>query len=211
MLARTGRPRRLDAPVWVFAIVGVAVVAFAIALAVDREAPPGGVWPTLGVAALLLLPAVLVLAGRTPATRGEVDGRDLESMAAIATAFTGTADAATVARELLERVEPLVSVEVTCLFLVDDDAREASGLIGRVGGRELDWFPDIRIDLEQEPSGVATAVHEAAPFAVYDAETSKIVSERLVTATGAKSAAFVPLLADGRVMGVLVVGTTSQP
>jgi PAS domain S-box-containing protein len=210
VLARTGRPRRLDAPVWVFATVGVAVVAYAIALAVDREAPPGGVWPTLGVAALLLVPAILVLARRTPATRGDVDGRDLESMAAIATAFTGS-DAAAVARQLLERVEPLVSVEVTCLFLVDADAREASGLIGRVGGRELDWFPDIRIDLEQEPSGVATAVYEAAPFAVYDAEASKIVSKRLVTATGAKSAAFVPLLADGRVMAVLVVGTTSQP
>src|SRR5437764_13627987 len=100
MLARTGRPRRLDAPVWVFAIVGVAVVAFAIALAVDREAPPGGVWPTLGVAALLLLPAVLVLAGRTPAIRVEVDVRDLESMASIATAFTRPAVSASVARDV---------------------------------------------------------------------------------------------------------------
>ena len=32
-----------------------------------------------------------------------------------------------------------------------------------------------------------------------------------MAATGARSAAFVPLLADGRVIGVLVVGTTSQP
>jgi PAS domain S-box-containing protein len=211
VLARVDPVRRLDAPVWVFAVVGVASVAYGIALLVDRDPPPGGVWPTLAVAALLLVPALLALARRTPATRRQVAGRDLESMAAIATAFTGTDDAATVARELLERVEPLVSVELACLFLVDEEARAASGLIGRVGGRELDWFPDLRVDLEHEPSGVATAAYEAAPVAVYDADASKIVSKRLVAATGARSAAFVPLLAGGRVIGVLVVGTTSHP
>src|SRR5436309_6264451 len=211
MLGRLGAARRLDAPTWVFATVAVAATAYGVTLTIDRDPPPGGAWPTLAVAVLLLVPAVLALTRRTPATRGQVGGRDIESMAAIATAFTGTDDAAAVARELLERVEPLVSVELACLFLVDDEAREASGVIGRVGSRELDWFPDLRIDLEHEPSGVATAVYEAAPVAVYDAEGSKIVSKRLVAATGVKSAAFVPLLADRRVIGVLVVGTTSEP
>src|SRR5207237_5020039 len=109
-------------------------------------------------------------ARRSPGPRPQLDGHELESMAAIAAAFAGTDDAATVARELLERVEPLVSVELACLFLVDDEARSASGLVGRVGGQELDWFPGARIDLENEPSGVATAVNESGPFAVYDAE-----------------------------------------
>ena len=210
VLARTGWAKSLDAPVWVFPAVGLAASAYGVPLAVDKDLPPGGVWPTLGVTVLLVVPALLALTRRTPAARAQVGGRDLESMAAIATAFAGTDDPATVARELLERVEPLVSVELACLFLVDDGARSASGLIGRVGGRELDWFPGVQIELESEPSGVATAVYEAAPFAVYDAEASKIVSTRLVAATGAKSAAFVPLLANRRVIGVLVVGTTSQ-
>jgi PAS domain S-box-containing protein len=209
--ARVARQRALAAQLWVFPVVGVAGAAYGVLLAVDHDAPPGGVWPTLAVSALLALPAALLLTRSTATPRGPVADGDLESMAAIATAFTGTDDAAAIARELLERVEPLVSVELACLFLVDEEAKVASGVIGRVRGRDLDWFPDVRMDLESEPSGVATATYEAAPFAVYDARASKVVSRRLVEATGAKSAAFIPLLANRRVIGVLAVGTTTQP
>jgi PAS domain S-box-containing protein len=218
LFLRTGRRRRLDArhfdiATLVFAAVGVALGIYGVVLAIDREPPSGGVWPTFVVALILAVPAVLALArGAGASLAGSpVRGTELESMAEIASAFAGTDDVAAIARELLERVEPLVSVELACLFVVDGETRSASGVIGRVGGRELDWFPDVRIDLDNEPSGVATAAFEAAPFSVYDADASKIVSRRLVAATGAKSAAFIPLLADQRVIGVLVVGTTSQP
>src|SRR5204863_8907969 len=77
MLGRLGAARRLDAPTWVFATVAVAATAYGVSLAVDRHPPPGGAWPTLAVAVLLLVPAVLALARRTPATRGQVGGRDL--------------------------------------------------------------------------------------------------------------------------------------
>jgi PAS domain S-box-containing protein len=133
----------------------------------------------------------------------------LESLSAIASAFGGSDDAATIARELLERVEPLVGVELSMLYLIDNERRRASGLLGRDHGSELEWFRAITVDLDTEPSGVSTAVFEAAPFAVYDVRTSKIVSPRLAQATGARSVAFVPLLANERVIGVLVVGMTS--
>jgi two-component system phosphate regulon sensor histidine kinase PhoR len=149
-----------------------------------------------------------VLRGRRRAV-GSVSEPQLESLSAIATAFGSSDDVATIARELLERVEPLVGVELSLLYLVDNERRRASGLLGRDHGRELEWFRAITVDLDTEPSGVSTAVFEAAPFAVYDVRTSKIVSPRLSQATGARSAAFVPLLANERVIGVLVVGTTS--
>jgi PAS domain S-box-containing protein len=210
--ARLSRePKRLEAQLWAFPAVAVVASAYGVLLAVDQDAPPGGVWPTLAGAVLLVLPAVFAIRTSSAPHRPSVGGRDLESMAAIATAFTRAQDPTAIGRELLERVEPLVSVELACLFLVDKDARIAAGVTGRSGGRELDWFSEVRIDLENEPSGVATATYEAAPFAVYDAPASKIVSERLVEATGAKSAAFIPLLANRRVIGVLVVGTTTQP
>jgi PAS domain S-box-containing protein len=114
-------------------------------------------------------------------------------------------------RALLEEVEPLFGVELACLYLVDEDRRLAWAVVGRIGGRELDWFPEGRIDLDSEPSGVATAVFEAAPFAVFDAKSSRIVSRRMVEATGATSVAFIPLLSEERVIAVLVVGTTTQP
>lgn len=143
----------------------------------------------------------LALRGSTPESSG----------GAPAQALSHTDDAATIARELLDRVEPLVGAELACLFLVDEESRTASGVVGRFGGREVDWIPGVRIDLDNEPSGVATAAFEAAPFAVYDAPASKIVSARLVEAAGARSVAFVPLLANQRVVAVLVVGSTSQP
>ncbi len=143
-------------------------------------------------------------------TASAVSEPQLESLSAIATAFGGSDDMATIARELLERVEPLVDVELSLLYLVDDERRLASGLLGRDDGRELAWFGEITVDLDNESSGVSTAVFEAAPFAVYDVRSSKIVSPRLAQATGARSAAFVPLLANERVIGVLVVGTTSE-
>jgi PAS domain S-box-containing protein len=206
--ALAARRRPLEPPLLVFPALGLAATGYGILLAVEREAPPGGVWPTFAATLVLLVPPLLLAARRSAAVPPAVGGRDLESMAAIATAFAGTGDVAAVARQLLAHVEPLMSVDLACLFLIDDDGRTARGLLGRARGAELDWFPDVRIDLETEPSGVATAAYEAAPFAVYDAEAAKIVSKRLVEATGTKSAAFVPLLADRRVIGVLVVGTT---
>src|SRR5207247_5388420 len=88
--------------------------------------------------------------------------------------------------------------------------RTAKGVVGRVNGRVLDWFSDVHIDLEDEPSGVATAAFEAAPFAVYDAAASKIVSSWMVEATGAKSVAFIPLILDERVTAVLGAGSVSR-
>jgi PAS domain S-box-containing protein len=167
----------------------------------------------LDIAAVVIgvsLAAVGLLALRRRRSAGGASGPELESMAAIATAFGGSDDAATIARELLAQVEPLVGVELSLLFVVDNERRVASGLLGRRHGQELDWFRSITVDLDNEPSGVATAVFEAAPFAVYDVRASTIVSPRLVQATGSRSAAFVPLLADERVIGVLVVGTTSE-
>ena len=120
-------------------------------------------------------------------------------------------DPARVVRPLLDQIERDSGAELACLFLIDGESRTATGLIGRADGRELDWFSDLTIDLDTEPSGVATAVFEAAPFAVYDAQGSKIVSRRLVEATGAQSAAFVPLLVDQRVIAVLALGSTSAP
>src|SRR5207342_3532239 len=64
--------------------------------------------------------------------------------------------------------------------------------------------------LHNEPSGIASAYFEAAPVSVYDVESSPLVSPRLVKAVGAKSGAFVPLVVEERVVGVLVAATTGE-
>src|SRR5207237_10542529 len=68
----------------------------------------------------------------------------------------------------------------------------------------------LHFDLEHEPSGIATAVFEGAPFAVFDAVASTKVSRTIVDAVGAKSTAFVPLIAAERVIAVLVIAATGE-
>jgi two-component system, OmpR family, phosphate regulon sensor histidine kinase PhoR len=209
----------------VFPVLGVVATAYGIELVVHRQPLGGGVWLTFSAAIVTGLPAFLALAKwrerailatgglrvREAEALSQVQSRELASMAAVTDALGQGGDPQVLAGAVLAQIERLVGVEIACLLLIDDERREASGLVGRLHGAELEWFPEVRIDLDDEPSGVATAAREAAPFAVYDAAASNIVSPRLVEATRAKSLAFVPLIADDRVIAVLVVGTADAP
>src|SRR6185437_6646494 len=64
-----------------------------------------------------------------------------------------------------------------------------------------------RLDLRNEPSGIASAVFEGAPVVVYDIPSSPKVSARLAERTGAKSAAWVPILVEERAVGVVTAAT----
>jgi len=199
--------KRLDPGILaVFPAIGLATAVYGIVLAVEREVPPGGIWLTLGLAVGVCLPALLAsrAAGRPEGTPEQ------ESVGpAVSGALTRSDDLGAVATALLEQSEDVAGIELACLLLVEEDTRMGTGVVGRVNGRDLDWFSDVRIDLTNEPSGVATAAFEAAPFAVYDAAASKIVNSRMVEATGVKSVAFIPLLLDERVIAVLVAGSVS--
>ena len=209
-LGRQGRSH-LDSPLLaLLGALGLAAAVFGSVLAVDRKSPPGGPWLTFALAAVLGLPALLALrASQRPA--GPSGESEQEPGARPADAAPPRSDdVKAVAERLLGRAEELAGIELACLLVIDDDVRTGKGVVGRVNGSDLDWFSDVRIDLQNEPSGVATATFEAAPFAVYDAAASKIVSSRMVDATGAKSVAFIPLLLDEQVTAVLVAGSVSE-
>jgi PAS domain S-box-containing protein len=133
---------------------------------------------------------------------------EVESAAAISAALGTARDAEAVARLLVDTAERATGADTVCLMLVSDDGDEARGLLGRSEGNDLQWLRDVRIDLRSEPSGVGTAVFEAAPFAVYDAGGATAVHRELVDRVGAQSIAYVPLVADERVIAVLVLATT---
>ena len=133
---------------------------------------------------------------------------DLESITAISSALGAAHDAETVARLLVTAAQQATGADVACLTTISEGGSEARGLLGRSREKELDWIRDIRVDLEHEASGVATAVFDAAPFAVYDAAGSTGGHRDLVERLGAKSIAYVPLIADERVIAVLVLAST---
>ncbi len=174
----------------------------------------GTIAVALAVALVASLTAVWVLVrARTRAARPEAGTSqgELEAVAAISNALAQTHDDRAVARLLLREAGSMAGVEVACLAVLDADGKTARGLLGRAEGADLDWFTETVFDLEREPSGVATAAFEAEPFTVEDAAGSPRLSRPLVEAVGARSAAFVPLIAEGRVIAVLVLCSTSEP
>src|SRR5581483_7257763 len=130
--------------------------------------------------------------------------REVETLRRLAAALARTPDVEGVARTLLD------DVGFVCLTLGSEDGREASGFHARAEGRDVEWWPDVRLDLVREPSGIASAAFEATSFAVYDVTGSTRVSSRLASEVGAKSAAFVPLVSGDRVISVNSAATTDD-
>src|SRR3989440_3971471 len=162
----------------------------------------------LGIAAGVLFRARLGRRGPVPiAPEPE---RELESLRRIAAELARTSDVEGVARALLDEIAALFRVGFVALAFVSEDAGEASGFLARAGGKDVSWWRDVRLDLAREPSGIASAVYEASSFAVYDASGSTRVSARLAAETGAKSAAFVPLISEDHVIAVISVATTDD-
>ena len=160
-------------------------------------------------AASLLLRAILRRGG--PRTAGGTSARELESISRVADELARSADVEAAARALLDELASLFAVEFVALTFVSDDGREAVGYLARSGGEDVDWWRDLRLDLGREPSGIASAVFEATAFAVYDTASSGVVNRRLADTVGAKSAAFVPLLVQQRVIAVISVATLAEP
>jgi PAS domain S-box-containing protein len=160
-------------------------------------------------AAALLLPAMLRRGGARQ-SRGVGTTREFESVQRVAGEFARTADVEGIARTLLDELGKLFDVGFTALTFVSDDGREATGYLARSRGEDVDWWRGLTVDLDREPSGIASAVFEATALAVYDTEGSGVISPRLVAAVGAKSAAFVPLLVQERVTAVISVATLDE-
>jgi GAF domain-containing protein len=135
--------------------------------------------------------------------------RRLEAIAAISTALTRARDLETAARPLVEQVQALLGVDFAAVTVVDPGRDARLGHPRAVRGRRRRLVAEVRLDLRTEPSGIASAVFDAAPVVVFDIESSPRVSPRLAARTGAKSAVWVPILAEERVVGVLTAASTT--
>ncbi len=176
-------------------------------------------WESVGVVLGALLLGLLggLLVRRRSLKSSGVDApasrlreRELVSLRRIASDLARAGDVEAVVRTLLDEIASLFEVGFVALTFVSEDGREASGFLARSHGEDVDWWRDVRVDLGNEASGVASAVFEAAAFAVYDVAGSSRVSARLAEAVGAKSAAYIPLVSEERVIAVISVATTDN-
>jgi two-component system phosphate regulon sensor histidine kinase PhoR len=137
--------------------------------------------------------------------------QQLRAIASLSSALARAHDEHSVGRTLLEACFSLLAVDFAAVALVSDDGKHASGLLALAGNGDTDWWREVALDFEQEPSGIASAAFEGGPVVVYDAAGSPRVNRRLAEKVGAKSAVFVPLVSDERVPAVLVIATTREP
>jgi signal transduction histidine kinase len=216
------RLRELElAPALVFLCGGIAALIFGLLVLRQREPVGDNAWAALAAILLALVPAIAFFAGfreralllRAAGRLGEVRGGLTVSQRQVHAAgrVAGAATFGDAARTLVDEAIGLVDVEFGALLMIDAEGVEAYGVVGRRDGRDVDWLRDVRLDLRNEPSGVASAYHDAAAFAVYDAAHSHRVSRRLAQRAGVQSTAFVPLLAHRQVIGVLVLASVAAP
>ena len=208
----------------IFPAIGIAAGIFASEVLHDRAPVGGHVWPAFGATLVLLVPALIflrrwsepagvVMSGARAREAEELVGvrdRELDSVARIVNALARIQEPADAARVLLDEVEGLIGTDFNALALVNKDEDEAVGLLARSADEDLAWWSEVRVHLHNEPSGIASAFFEAAPVSVYDVESSSVVSQRLARTVDAKSAVFVPLIVEERVIAVLIAATTGE-
>jgi PAS domain S-box-containing protein len=158
-------------------------------------------------------PGDAVRSAEPPETTEAVPARDrqLTAIASLSRALARAREEEAVAQILLEECFSLLDVAFGGVALISEDGRHASGLLALVRNGDADWWRDVSLDFDQEPSGIASAVFEGGPVVVYDVAGSARVNRRLAERVGAKSAVFVPLVSDERVSAVLVLASTDEP
>ncbi|MBA2537385.1 MAG: GAF domain-containing protein, partial [Actinobacteria bacterium] len=135
-------------------------------------------------------------------------GGEMDALARLSTALSGSGGSAEAAEHLFDEVQRLPGVEAALLALVDENGKRATGFAAR--GVDAAWWRGVSVDLEHEAGGIATVARERIAYAVYDVEATPNINRKLATAVGAKSTAFVPLISEGRVTGVLVVASLRE-
>jgi PAS domain S-box-containing protein len=146
---------------------------------------------------------------REPEPRSSAD--QLTAITTLSSALVRAKNTNDVARILIDTCFSLLAVDLAAVAVVSEDAKRAQGLLAAGPDGDLDWWSTVELDFDTEPSGIASAVFEGGPVVVYDVAGSQQVSRRLAERSGAKSAAYVPLISEAKVPAVLVVATTQTP
>ena len=165
----------------------------------------------LGLALFLhLLIDVFVLRGRRRARELAAREHQLAAVAELSSALARAGDRESIARTVLDTLNDLVGFDFSGLVLIGANGKEGRGLIGRAASTDVDWFPSLSLDLENEVSGVRRAFETRAIFMIEDAPGSAEVNAEMVERAGLKSLVFLPLEGERGIVGVLIAGSTSE-
>ena len=177
--------------VTIFPAIAVIAAIYGVVVVEQQEPVAGHLWLSFAAMLVGLAPAVLFFARllraglvsggarvREAEARTSALDRELSAVTELGRELVHAQTTDQVGRTLIDEAAKLLGVEFGSLVLINDELTEATGVVARVEGADETW-DDVRIDLRNEPSGTASAVFDAAPFAVFDAGASPIVNRRL--------------------------------
>ncbi len=223
-LLRERRASVLGLGIWLlFTVVAVLSALIAGLALADRDVladEPS--WLIILAAAAVAVPGLLVLvrghdrgllvtAGRRVHEAEEIAterGREADAIARLSSALAGAQSGEDAAASLFDEVEALLSTEALLLAHVDEDLRLATGLAAR--GVDETWWRGVTLDLDKDSGAIVAVVRDRTPISIPDVLADPNVNRALADASGAKSAAFVPLFSEGDVVGVLVAATQTS-
>jgi PAS domain S-box-containing protein len=178
----------------------------------------GGIdpWPVFALTILAYVPvlilvarwserSLLVTAGRRVSEAEEQATkrrREAEAISELSAALTRTITGQEAADHLFDVLSDRLTVDASLLALVHDDDRRIRGFAAR--GVDESWWRSVTLDLEHDAGALVTVARERAGYSVYDVRTAPNINRALAERVGARSAAFIPLISEGRVAGVLV-------
>jgi PAS domain S-box-containing protein len=189
--------------VWGLFSAGLAAAIAGAAILVTREPLAGHAQVSLAAILLAAIPAGVAFRGGTAAHASPGAGQALVSAGPLSQRLLDVDGEEGIARLLLDELAEVFELDLANLALIEDGGRRARLVAAREGGRDNEFLVGQQLDLDRETSGISTATREGAAFAVFDAESSPIVNQRLNQVARVKSCAFVPMLAGGEVVGVV--------
>jgi two-component system, OmpR family, phosphate regulon sensor histidine kinase PhoR len=201
-----------------FALVAAAAAALG-GLALDDRGPFSDepFWLTLGSAVAVAVPGLIVLARghdrallvtarhrvREAEELATERGREADAISRLSAALGSAHTGEEAAAALFDEVEALLEPDALLLARVDEEVGRANGFAAR--GVDESWWRGVALDLDEETGAIVSVVRERAPLSISDVAAATNVNRALADAVSAKSAALVPLLSEGYVVGVLVV------
>ncbi|HEY7560717.1 MAG TPA: GAF domain-containing protein [Gaiellaceae bacterium] len=222
-LVRERRATWLGLGIWLlFAVVAVFSAILGGLRLAGRDPIGESPWLVLAGVVVLAVPAVVVLFRghertllvsarrrvREAEERAAEREREADAISRLSTELSRAQTTREATDSLFDEVEALLAPDVLLLALVDEERRRASGFAAR--GLDEDWWQTVELDLDEDTGAIVSVARDRTSLAIYDVLTSPDVNRELADAVDAKSAAFVPLISESEVTGVLVACTRAQ-
>ena len=147
---------------------GVALLSVSVTALPLAAAAVGYVLLGVAIAIVLVALAVVIFRRPPPRRRKPRPPADLperrDAATSLSTRLANTNDAESIARVLVYEMLIQLGVDVAAVAEISDDRKLARGLYAYGPDVDLDWWRSVQLDLENDPTAIASVAYEASLF-----------------------------------------------